>query len=106
MQDNVSMPMKRASSRGHSLFARNFQERVRALRNGAGLSQGDMADALGIAVDTYKKYESRTKSMLPQQHVPAFIKAINGGPEECYFLFTGKIHKHQARRAVLKKARA
>lgn len=93
------MPKKRASPRVNPLFVRAFQARVVLLRKGAGLSQGGMARALGVTVDAYKKYESKTRpSMLPHQHVRAFLEAIGGDELDCYYLFTGRRRKHRIRR--------
>lgn len=64
-----------------------------------------MARALGIAVDTYKKYETRSKSTLPSQHVQAFLEAIGGGPDECYFLFTGRMSKQENSRTTEEQVR-
>lgn len=71
------------------LFAKAFQKRTQLLREGAGLSQGDMADRLRITADTYKKYESRPNSMLPHEHVGPFLAAVGGDAETLVYLFTG-----------------
>jgi transcriptional regulator with XRE-family HTH domain len=39
----------------------DFRARLRTIRDELGWSQADMADALNLSVDTYKKYESRSK---------------------------------------------
>lgn len=45
-------------------WKRKFCERTAELRDARGLTQSEMAEALGIPVERYKKYENR--SPLPQ----------------------------------------
>lgn len=75
----------------NTLFSQAFQKRIRLLREGAGLTQGEVAAALRISVDAYKKYETRPKSMLPHQYVQAFIDAVHAGPGAYQYLFTGRM---------------
>jgi transcriptional regulator with XRE-family HTH domain len=102
----MSMPKKNAGTRVNPLYVRAFQSRLKGLRNGAGISQGVVARAMGIALNTYQKYEARDGSLLPHQHVQSFLDAIDGGPEECYFLLTGKIRKQTDQRIDPEKVRA
>lgn len=53
-----------------SAFKAKFCRRVAELRDARGWTQQQMADALGIPLDAYKKYENR--SPLPHYLVPRF----------------------------------
>jgi transcriptional regulator with XRE-family HTH domain len=102
----MCMPTKNTGTRVNPLYVRAFQSRLKGLRNGAGISQGVVARVMGVALNTYQKYEARDGSLLPHQHIQAFLEAVDGGPEECYFLLTGKIRKHNSERAKPEKVRA
>lgn len=41
-------------------YRRAITARLQLLRNAAGMSQPQMAEALGVPLDRYRKYESRT----------------------------------------------
>lgn len=66
-------------------FNRNYIMRVRAARLDSGLSQADMAKALGISKDRYQKYEQR--SPLPLHLVERFALICRVDP---WFLITGR----------------
>lgn len=46
---------------GESAFYEAFRVRLKGLRDDLGYSQAQMAEALGISLDRYKKYEIRDK---------------------------------------------
>ena len=54
-------------------YQAEFKARVRQAREGAGYTQGELADLLGIAQDTYKQYE--TRSLLPHRLIRRFCLA-------------------------------
>lgn len=66
-------------------FRADFCRRTRVARESAGLTQHQMADALGIPRDHYSKYESR--SQLPLPLIPKFLE-ITG--MDAWVLLTGK----------------
>lgn len=78
---------------------------MRSLREGAGLTQAEVAKALRVAVDTYKKYENRPKSLIPHQHIQAFIEAVGIGQGGYLYLFTGKFPEQNHQRAKPSPAR-
>ena len=61
-------------------FARGFCTRVRSLRRAAGMTQAEMALALGVTVAAYEKYE--TRSPLPHHLVEPFAALTGAGVEE------------------------
>ena len=99
------MSKNKAAPRVSPLFSQTFQKRLKNLRQGAGLTQNDIATALHIAVDTYKKYENRPKSMLPHKYIQAFIEAVGIGPQGYYYLFTGRMEAHNDTRDPPKRVR-
>lgn len=65
-----------------------FRDRLRRLRKQCGLSQAQMADALGISSgNSYSKYENRSGSMLPLHYLPK-VSAITGASLD--FIITGR----------------
>lgn len=72
-------------------FSKSFLERTRQLRNSRGWSQGFVADALGIPLERYKKYEQR--SLLPHYLIEKFC-TLHGC--DVHFLITGKQQRHES----------
>jgi len=65
-------------------FKAGFQERTTRAREEAGLSQEQLAKALGLSQGTYKQYE--TRSMLPTHLIERFAIITRTDP---WFLLTG-----------------
>jgi DNA-binding XRE family transcriptional regulator len=63
----------------------DFFARVRALRTAAGLSQAEVATALGISVQAYTHWEKH--SPMPARAVPAFIELVGA---DYHYLLTGE----------------
>lgn len=55
-------------------FLENFRQRTKELRMNRGFTQKEVADFLGIEVETYKKYENR--GILPQFLMPRFCRLV------------------------------
>lgn len=66
-------------------FEAMFIERTKALREHRGMTSADMATALGIPVDRYRKYESRTT--MPHELLERFALIVGVTLE---FLVTGR----------------
>jgi transcriptional regulator with XRE-family HTH domain len=66
-------------------FNADLIARVRALREARGWTQSKMAAYLGIPIDRYKKYESR--SPLPQYLIPRFADFVGRDIE---YVLTGR----------------
>lgn len=63
-------------------FDEGFVLRTRRARKTAGLTQDEMAEALGISKYTYPKYESR--SPLPHYLVPRFLLLTGATADELF----------------------
>lgn len=63
-------------------FARRFCDRVRRAREARGLTQAEMAQALGIRLKTYEKYETRSPL---RHHLIEPFAAITGTEVERLF---------------------
>ena len=70
------------------LFENALCERVRTLRDGKGWTAEQMAVALGIPPERYRKYE--TRSPLPQYLIPRFAQVVDRSIE---YVLTGKERK-------------
>jgi transcriptional regulator with XRE-family HTH domain len=57
-----------------SQFNKTFCATVKALRERKGITQLQMAAALGTSLENYRKYENRTP--LPHRFIPAFCLVI------------------------------
>lgn len=68
-----------------ALFREAFCARVQELREASGLSQAEMATTLGIPLDRYKKYETRTP--LPPHLIEPFSLIVR---REIEYVLTGK----------------
>jgi len=79
----VNLCYRRGSMR--SVWERTFIARTKALRNARCMSQQQMADALGIPLARYKKYESRTP--MPHHLIVAFCAIVDC---DFPFYFTGR----------------
>jgi transcriptional regulator with XRE-family HTH domain len=86
-----------------SLFNSSLVARVKALREEKGWSAEQMATALGVPAERYRKYESR--SPLPQYLIQRFALIVDRSVE---FILTGKDKKPLPARfpAVHEKKRA
>jgi transcriptional regulator with XRE-family HTH domain len=51
----------RTKDPGESAYYAAFRARLKDLRTGLGYSQSEMAEALGVSLDRYKKYEIRDR---------------------------------------------
>ena len=76
-------------------FKRAFIARTKAAREAAGLTQVQVAQALQIAQDRYKQYE--TRSYLPHDLIPGFCLACRVNPA---WLFTGRAETTRRRPAA------
>ena len=70
------------SSQASSAFDRAFCATVKALRQRKGWTQRQMATALGVSLENYRKYENR--SLLPHRHIQAFCLIVDITPDELY----------------------
>jgi transcriptional regulator with XRE-family HTH domain len=66
-------------------LARAYIQRVKELRVARGMTQQEMADALGISLDRYKKYENR--SVLPPYLLDRFAAVVN---KDITYVVTGR----------------
>ena len=57
-----------------SMLAREYIERIADYRRRRGLTQAEMAHALGVSLDRYKKYERR--SLLPPYLLERFAAIV------------------------------
>ena len=80
---------------GASAFKAVFIKRTATARERTGMSQDEMAVALGIGQGTYKNYE--TNRCLPHQHVATFCRISNIDIE---WLYTGRAAKVAHRRKL------
>lgn len=58
-------------------FTAAFQAKLRETRTAMAWSQAQMAAALDLRVDTYKKYENRSSSVFPLYLVPKLMFITN-----------------------------
>lgn len=75
-----------------STFHADFLARIKTLREERGLTQAEMATALGILLEAYKKYEQR--SLLPHNLVERFALIVG---KDVNYVMTGKEDKRRAR---------
>lgn len=66
-------------------FNSAFHERLRAARDAVGLKQSEVAEALNIPLERYKKYEQR--SQMPLYLIGPFCELTG---EDLAYLLTGK----------------
>lgn len=78
----------------YSAFTAAFIARTKQLRKASGLTQEETAIALGLPLDTYKKYEKR--SVMPLYLVDRFATIVRG---DLVFLITGRKPKPKRRAA-------
>lgn len=74
--------------RGHMTpteFRKAFVGRVRQIRESLGWSRSEAAEEMGVSLDTWIKYETRTP--LPHHLIPRFCRATRA---DIWFLFTGE----------------
>lgn len=72
-------------------FVEDFCRRIKAAREMAGFNDRDeFADKMGIARDTYFRYESRTP--LPHRYIPKFLELTGA---DAQILFTGRRELHK-----------
>lgn len=93
MGDNTQMPHDRETADIKAL-----QARIRLARIAAGYTQKRMADALGIKVDAYKKYEIREGSTMPLLTFAKFCEVTDTDPSSLLFL------RHYPRQSATKRA--
>ena len=67
-----------------SQYRKEFAERVKAARITSRKTQNQIADELGVKLNTYQTWESRT--LMPHQHLIPFCYATR---TDAYFLLTG-----------------
>ena len=81
--------MKKMTLKNEQLIFENaLCERVRALREAKGWTAEQMAIALGIPSERYRKYE--TRSPIPQYLIPRFAQVTDRSIE---YILTGKERK-------------
>lgn len=66
-------------------FNEAYRGRVRALREGRGWTQEEMAEAIGVPLHSYKKYE--TRSPLPPHLIGRFAALVG---RDIAYVLTGK----------------
>lgn len=75
-------------------FKNEFAERLKAARIAAGYStQQEFASALGVPLERYKKWESRTP--VPHQYIPAICE-LTGQDANYFFRVTPKVARKTA----------
>lgn len=67
-----------------SQYRKEFAERVKAARINSTKTQSEIADELGVKLNTYTTWEGRT--LMPHQHIIPFCYATR---TDAYFLLTG-----------------
>lgn len=67
-----------------SQYRKEFSERVKAARITSRKTQSQIADELGVKLNTYQTWEGRT--LMPHQHLIPFCYATRS---DAYFLLTG-----------------
>lgn len=75
---------RRTSHRGR--YAKELGRRLEMARQAASLSQQEMADALGLKLDTYQRYESGARHF-PAALIPDVCRISGFGP---WFMLTGQ----------------
>ncbi|MFZ5783952.1 MAG: helix-turn-helix domain-containing protein [Pseudomonadota bacterium] len=99
-RDNQSMQIKPATKAlsatekaTERAYHESFRRRLKDLREELQWSQADMANALGLSLDNYKKYEIRSKFPPHQYEKLALVthKSVD-------FIVTGRINITQFRR--------
>ena len=96
MSHDIAAPFGDAramSKEAQTQFETEFKSRVKMAREDKGLSQVQMAKALGIDQGKYKQYE--TRSMLPHEYIEQFL-LVTGKTYE--WLFTGRGKAVQVKR--------
>lgn len=75
---------------------RAFVQRTKELREKRGYTQAQVALALGIELERYKKYEQR--SPMPHAFVPRFLLCVGAGYEDIYGVaINARAHPQQRR---------
>lgn len=77
-------------NQAESDLARAYIQRVRDLRIERGMTQQEMADALGISLERYKKYEHR--SVLPPYLLGRFAAVVN---RDLGYIVTGRARRSE-----------
>lgn len=93
VKDNVSKDLRRSFRHNLSMpvwneeleFNEQFQARIRGMREAREWTAAQMATALGIPADNYRKYE--TRSMMPHYLLPRLAQIHDCDLE---YLLTGK----------------
>lgn len=67
-------------------FRKAFVGRVRQIRESLGWSRQEAAELMGVSLDSWTKYETRTP--LPHHLIPRFCRATR---VDVWYLFTGEI---------------
>lgn len=80
-----AMPPKPRQDIGPAAYRAGLCKRLKEVRLSLGLGPKEMADLLGIKVETYKKYE--TRSPLPHYLIPRVLE-ISG--YDAWYFMTGK----------------
>lgn len=95
MVDNTQMPHDRETA-----DIKAIQARIKLARVAAGYTQKRMADALGIKVDAYKKYEVREGSAMPLLTFAKFCEVTETDPNSLLFLRSNSRHSATKRAAT------
>lgn len=80
-----------------SAFSKRLQSQLRVLRAAAGLSQSDVAQALGLVRSTYVNYENGTKE-IPWEKCLALVFYFESIPASLVMMETLKLLPKQSRR--------
>lgn len=97
-ENRLGQNMLMAESDTKSDFKAAMIERTARLRKGRGWTQEMMADALGISMETYKKYE--TRSLLPHDLISKFALLVDRDTD---YVLTGKTTVRRISAAAIKK---
>lgn len=72
----------RMADEGATAWNRKFCKRVQQVRERRGMTQAEIAEALGVKTEAYKKWESR--SPMPQRYIKRFCLICAATIEELF----------------------
>lgn len=70
-----------------SEFYERFRKRLRALRKEEGITQAELAEAVGISLASYKHIEGKRASPFPLHKLPKLSVALR---QSCDYILTGR----------------
>lgn len=94
VKDDVSPALKKLVGHNRPMsewlsqaaFEAELRARIAALRDARGWTQKQMATALGVPVEAYKKYENRVGSVMPSYLIPRFAQFVD---RDVAYILTG-----------------